>query len=202
MEPSTKQKRTGGRSARVRETVIAAALEELANKGYDGFSIANVAKAAAVHETSIYRRWGTRDALIIDVLDAAHMAPIPDLGSLHADLCKLMTNSRDLMNSPIGRSLLQLAASVQPEGAFYPVMKEFWQRRIPALEAVFVRAIARGEWNPQVSFRMRLDSLLGAVTWRVSVTHDGVTDDYIEDLVSFHCIGGIVGANKQNGSLA
>lgn len=183
----------------MRETVIAAALEELANKGYDGFSIANVAKAAAVHETSIYRRWGTRDALIIDVLDAAHMAPIPDLGSLHADLCQLMINSRDLMCSPLGRSLLQLAASVQPEGAFYPVMKQFWQRRIPALEGIFARAVARGEWNAQVPFRMRLDSLLGAVTWRVSVTHDGVTDDYIEELVSFHCIGALAGASKENG---
>jgi AcrR family transcriptional regulator len=187
LKQTSVQKRVGGRSARVREAVIAAALEELASRGYEQFSISLVARSAGVHETSIYRRWGTRDALILDTLHAAHMAPIPDTGNLYADLCQLLRNTCELMNSALGRSLLQLAASVQPASTFHPVMKEFWQARIPALEAVFVRAIERGEWDPAVTYRLHLDALLGAVIWRVNVTQDGVTGSDIEALVGMHC---------------
>lgn len=187
----TTQKRLGGRSARVREAVIEAALEELASKGYEQFSISHVARSAGVHETSIYRRWGTRDGLILDTLHAAHMAPIPDLGSLYADVCQLLNNTCELMGSPLGRSLLQLAASVHSANAFHPLFREFWKARIPALEAIFLRAIERNEWDASVPFRLRLDALLGAIIWRVNVTQDGVTASDIEELARLHCRDGL-----------
>jgi AcrR family transcriptional regulator len=43
--------------------VLTATLEVFSKSGYDGVTIAKVAGRSGVHETSIYRRWGTRDHL-------------------------------------------------------------------------------------------------------------------------------------------
>ena len=61
-------RRPGGRSARVRRAVLDAALDVLHAHGMEGLAVTDVAARAGVHETSIYRRWGTREHLIVDAL--------------------------------------------------------------------------------------------------------------------------------------
>jgi hypothetical protein len=41
-----------------------------------------------VHKTTLYRRWRTREALMLDALleQGRERVPIPDTGSLHGDL--------------------------------------------------------------------------------------------------------------------
>lgn len=181
-------KRTGGRSARVRQAVLVAAMQELADKGYENFNIASVARLAGVHETSIYRRWGTRNALLIDAVSEVGHEPVPDTGSLRADLCQLMSDSRTLMETPAGRALAMLAIAAEPgKGGFYEPLKQFWQHRIAELEAIFARAVERGEWDAAEPARLRIDALLGAVVWRISITKDTVSDEQIAELVDLHC---------------
>src|SRR5262249_1063329 len=90
--PAAPRKRLGGRSARVRSSVLQAAFTVLMKKGIDAFSIAEVAEKAGVHETSIYRRWGTKHALARDAcLHRAEVSlAIPDTGSLRSDLVALL----------------------------------------------------------------------------------------------------------------
>ncbi len=79
--------RTGGRSARVRAAVLDATIALLRDEGND-FGIPQVAARSGVHETSIYRRWGSREALIVDAV-RTHIGeeiPIPDTGTLRGDL--------------------------------------------------------------------------------------------------------------------
>ncbi|HWJ93518.1 MAG TPA: TetR/AcrR family transcriptional regulator, partial [Telluria sp.] len=150
-QAGTPAKRTGGRSARVRQAVLEAAMQELTEKGYEHFNIASVAKLAGVHETSIYRRWGTRNALLIDAVSEVGHAPVPDTGSLRGDLCQLLSDSRTLMQTPVGRTLGVLAIGAEPgKGGFYEPLKQFWQHRIAELEAIFARAAERGEWDAAV----------------------------------------------------
>ena len=47
-----------------------AAFDELGEKGYDGFNMEAVARRSGVHKTSVYRRWPTREALVMDALDS------------------------------------------------------------------------------------------------------------------------------------
>src|SRR5262245_19167911 len=69
--------RLGGRSARVREAVLAAAFAELDEHGYRGFNIESVARRSGVHKTTIYRRWPTREALLVYALDSRATAIRP-----------------------------------------------------------------------------------------------------------------------------
>lgn len=57
-------------------------------QGIDNLAIADVAASAGVHETSIYRRWGTRENPIVAALldDSTTKTSILDTGSAREDL--------------------------------------------------------------------------------------------------------------------
>src|ERR1700744_3952658 len=102
-------RRPGGRSARVREAVLEATLATLAEVGVEKLAIAEVARRADVHETSIYRRWKTRENLITDALlnySEQHL-PIPDTGSLRGDLTAFGAELATYLATPMGRALVQ-----------------------------------------------------------------------------------------------
>jgi AcrR family transcriptional regulator len=62
--------------------------QELAAVGYGRLSIEAVARRAGVGKTAIYRRWSTKLEMVLElVTEVAWLpAPLPDTGSLRADL--------------------------------------------------------------------------------------------------------------------
>src|SRR5438093_9728709 len=80
------RRRQGGRSARVRRAVLEATLAVLRESGPDQLTVADVARRSRVHETSIYRRWGSRQNLMLDALLGAQdqRMPVPNTGSCMA----------------------------------------------------------------------------------------------------------------------
>ena len=49
----------------MRSDAIAATLAELAENGYAGLSLERIARRAGVNKTSLYRRWGSREQLVL-----------------------------------------------------------------------------------------------------------------------------------------
>ncbi|MFC0111450.1 helix-turn-helix domain-containing protein [Kibdelosporangium aridum] len=56
-------RRTGGRSAQVRATVLNAGLAELVDVGFHALSLEGIAKRAGVNKTTLYRRWGDKGSV-------------------------------------------------------------------------------------------------------------------------------------------
>jgi len=164
------RRRLGGRSARVQASVLEAALRLLAEHGHDAFSIAEVAARAGVHETSIYRRWGTKDALAWDALmhHAETGIPVPDTGSLRSDLSTLLEGFVAAMASPQGRALLALGSSHRPQ--VVAARRAFWQRRFESLRAVFDRAVSRNEFPRRADPMEFLEILIAPLYLRALVT--------------------------------
>src|SRR5258708_335559 len=107
------RKRPGGRSARVRDAVLTAALEVLTEDGVENLTIGTIAARASVHETSIYRRWGSLRSLLLDA--SLHVADdaisIPDTGALRSDLLVLIGHVIALLHTPKGKAMLTLIES-------------------------------------------------------------------------------------------
>lgn len=80
--------RPGGRTARVRTAVLAAAGDALAEGGLAELDLADVARRAEVGKTTVYRRWGTPAGLVADLLaDMAEQSlPRTETGTLLGDL--------------------------------------------------------------------------------------------------------------------
>src|ERR1051325_7702158 len=90
LSPSTFCCRTrpGGRSAHIRAVVLEDGLAELASVGFHAPRLERIAKRAGVNKTTLYRRWGTREVLMLEAITerASVKVPIPDTGSLRGDL--------------------------------------------------------------------------------------------------------------------
>ena len=73
----------------MRAAAIDATLAELAERGYPALSLESVARRAEIHKTTLYRRWGTRENLVLEaMLDrAGERIAVPDTGSLQAETC-------------------------------------------------------------------------------------------------------------------
>jgi AcrR family transcriptional regulator len=82
-------RRPGGRSARVQDAVYAA-VGELVGEGHpnEAMTIPQIAERAGVNPTSIYRRWGSIEALLEEVAVTALTEDdsLPDTGTIAGDL--------------------------------------------------------------------------------------------------------------------
>lgn len=87
MPEQTGSERPGGRTARTRRAVHEAARELLREPGAE-LSIPAVAARSGVHATTVYRRWGTIESLLLDVAvaDVSVQSPVPATGDLEQDL--------------------------------------------------------------------------------------------------------------------
>ncbi len=89
--------RPGGRTARTREAVHAAVRAVIEESGPGAVTIPEVARRAGVHPTTVYRRWQTAEALLLDVTagDVAAESPLRVTGDLRADV---LAYARSLVN--------------------------------------------------------------------------------------------------------
>ena len=168
------RRRPGGRSARVRAAVLDATLELLLAHELEGLKVSEVAERAQVHETSIYRRWGTRENLLLDaLLSATEQLQVPDTGSLRTDLTAYATDLAKFLATPVGRALEQtLAAGDDPETQ--RARDRYWASRYERSRQMITRAIDRGELPDIVQPRLILEMLVSPVHFRAVLTREPV----------------------------
>jgi AcrR family transcriptional regulator len=177
MTQSDVRRRPGGRSARVRAAVLEATLEALGEVGLDGLSVGDVAARSGVHETSIYRRWGTRERLMVDALlsNSEQRLPIPDTGSLRGDLDAFASELAAYLSSPLGAALVR-ALATSDDAAVREGRAEFWQARHELAKEMIERAIARGEVPATTDPRLVLEALIGPLHFRALLTGEPLGD--------------------------
>jgi AcrR family transcriptional regulator len=172
-------KRTGGRSARVRKTVLDAALALMFERGYDGLSVAEVAQVAGVAETTVYRRWPTKADLAAAAIGelAAAENPLPDTGSLEGDLTTLLTQIVELLRRPdierVARASVALSSD-DPDQA--QARMAFYRMRTAGSAQVAVRAIERGALPAGTDPEAVIEQLVAPAYLRLLLT-GGPLDD-------------------------
>jgi AcrR family transcriptional regulator len=195
--PPAKARRTGGRSARVRAAVLRATLDLLLAGSADDLSIRDVAQRAGVHETSIYRRWGTRANLILDAALSEIQAavPPPDTGSLRGDLNALVASIAAFISTPTGQVLLHLAVKDDlPEE--HGVRERFWAERFTIGQQVLQRAEARGQLRPGLDYRLINETLIGALFVRLLLTREPLEETVTERIVDL-VLRGIIALERR-----
>lgn len=194
------RRRPGGRSARVREAVLRAALEVISESGPSGFSIAEVAARADVHESSIYRRWGTRDRLTIDALlsHSEGTLDIPDTGSIHGDLVTLGQALVRYGTKPLGAALSRTMASSADDEASAQMRADFWEARQTAVTILVDRAKGRGELSSAVDGRRLMEVFISPIHFRLLLTRESIDDAYLEELAHI-AIGGASASATRKG---
>lgn len=180
-----KRRRTGGRSARVRETVLDATVEVLLEVGLEGFSIPEVAEKAGVHKTSIYRRWGDAPSLLLDALlsRVGEEIPVPDTGSLRGDLKELVRKVAGFLEGPIGNALVRTTMVEAGSVELSMGRTRYWERRFALNREIFERAIERGEMEAGTDPDLGLEALIGPLYLRVLVTGKPLEEGFLDGVV-------------------
>jgi AcrR family transcriptional regulator len=178
------RRRPGGRSARIAQAVGDATLAVMAEKGFADFTITDVAARAGVHETSIYRRWGSRENLIAETLLAysERLIPVPNTGSIRTDLRELLAAVADYLTTPIGRAMSHALAFSGDEARWEKVRFDFWTTRLRLARTIVERAIERREVPPDTDARFLLETLVAPLQFRVLATREAIDRDLCDRL--------------------
>jgi AcrR family transcriptional regulator len=171
--------RPGGRTARIAQAVFAATIDELSACGYESFCIENVAARAGVHKTTVYRRWRTKEELIIQALTdtASIMIGVPDNGSVEADLRALSRSIQATLASPEGGAItrtLLAGAVISPE--IRQLMQQFWAARGAAIAVIVDRAVRRGELPARTEPAPMMQAMAAPLYYRLLVTGEPLTE--------------------------
>jgi AcrR family transcriptional regulator len=168
------------------EAIVAAVFEELAEDGYRGLSMDRVARRAGVGKAALYRRWPSKQAMIIDAVASVATRPgvPPDSGSLRGDVLAFIEDGLAAVQHPIGgRVIADLAAEAQrsPELAA-ELLARFRDPRREAGRAMLRRAIERGEVPPDVDVEVALHLVAGPVYLRAVFPGERLDATYPERL--------------------
>jgi len=190
------RRRPGGRSARVQVAVFEATFQLLEERGYERLSMASIAERAGVHETSLYRRWKTKEQLVLDAVNhrVAQDIPVPDTGALRSDLIAVLQSLQLFLQSRVGQALFQTAGATLHLPELCALRQERWRQRRAQLQILFDRAITRGEVSPQVDCQFLLEMLSGIMYMRLFVVNEPVDEMLPERVVDLI----LSGANQLN----
>jgi len=183
--------RPGGRSARVRAAVLSATLSELAERGYAGLSFEAVATRAGVHKTTVYRRWPERPALVLEALleFSERTVPLPDRGSLHADLLAMAKAIAANLSAPEVAAVLRALIAARHEPAIAAAVDRYWRARFDLVAEVVRRGMVRGELPADVSADLLIEALIGPLYLRALVTGEALDEKFVSGVVALVLAG-------------
>lgn len=183
----TKGLRTGGRSARVRQAVLAATLDELVGGGYAALSVDAVASRAGVNKTTVYRRWPTLDDLVVDALTtwSLEALPAPDTGNIETDLLALGNELATALNGGIGRQVVAmvLTAGLRSSQLSAATRRYFDYQAERAIPLV-AQAIDRGELPATCDANALLTTFRAPLFYRMVTTGEPIDEALIARAVS------------------
>ncbi|MFE6909590.1 TetR/AcrR family transcriptional regulator [Streptomyces erythrochromogenes] len=171
-------------SEQVREAVHQAVVDLLSDPEAGDLTIPAIAQRAGVNHTSVYRRWGSREALLADVVVTRLERdwPLADTGTLRGDLTAWVEAGVASIRTPEGRLLIRAVALSMPAGATAQEGRDRQLgRRLEAIERIRERAAARGEDPPPLD--RILDQLVAPLYLRAIFGIDPPATGYPQLLV-------------------
>ncbi len=166
--------------------MLAATIDELAGRGYAGLSPEGVAARAGVHKTTVYRRWRTKEALVLDAMlqQAAQTVAVPDTGTLRGDLMELARRSAAIQTSAAGEAVVRAVAGQGPaDPELAAANHRFWTKRLTLDQTIVLRAKDRGEVDPKADPGPVIEALLGPLYFRLLVTGEPLDAQFINGIV-------------------
>ncbi|MGI8881274.1 MAG: TetR/AcrR family transcriptional regulator [Jatrophihabitans sp.] len=155
------------------DAIVDAAVEELAENGYHAFSVESVAARAGVAKTTVYRRWPSKDELVLEAIGSVKgPIPNPPRESVRGDLLYMVEGLRSRwVNGLHGRLMKRLAAEGLAQPALY---SRFREKVIGPRHQVFIEVLDRGarsrEIRPDYDPQWVIDMLVSPVV-AAALTH-------------------------------
>jgi AcrR family transcriptional regulator len=173
----------------VTSAITEAVLDELAEHGYGRLAMEVVAKRAGVGKSALYRRWASKEEMVLAVLSefSVPLADVPDTGSLAGDVRAFVTAVHGWLTHPrFSRILPDLVAEAARSPALAAAgQAAIGERRRAYVLAALRRAIERGEVPADLDLEMAADLLAAPIYWRLTVRNGTAEPGYLDTLTDF-----------------
>jgi AcrR family transcriptional regulator len=173
------------RSAGVDEALLDATLQLAGEVGINGMSMDDLAQRAGVSKATIYRRWPSKEALVLDALASAiRPFDLVDTGSARGDLAVYLGELGRRMQT--GRSsdvLPDLISASARDPALRESLDEWVRHRRQPLTVILGRAVQRGELAADTDLDTIIDALIGAFMYRRLLSHAPLDDAFVTRLL-------------------
>jgi AcrR family transcriptional regulator len=173
------------RDARVEAAVLAATLELVASEGLAGLTVDAVAAKAGVGKATIYRRWSSKEALVLDAwMTCLPEDPAPDTGSLRGDIEAALAELRVTVGTGhLGRVLPQMVAAARTDPELGEPYRRYVARRRRRLATVLRRARDRGELGPDADLEAIQDLIVGPLIYRALVSAIPLDESFVRTVI-------------------
>ncbi|WP_232003040.1 TetR/AcrR family transcriptional regulator [Mycobacterium sp. 1245801.1] len=136
----------------------------LVESGPGRFTVTDIARRAGINATSIYRRWGSLEAVILDRESARldDLSPLPNTGTLRGDLLAYAHTAADDIRKPGRLAFLQAlvgASDLDDDRRMAPLL-----RRAEQFQDMLNRARDRGE--SALDYTVVVDCILAPIYLR------------------------------------
>jgi AcrR family transcriptional regulator len=170
-----------------RDGVIRAAiLRLLADVGYGALTMDAVASEAGVGKATIYRRWRTKQDLVVDTISDLNRAEATsaDTGSLEGDLRAMMRSLVSVITGPTGAATLSLLSTVPHQPALAHAFRSgplaVWRQ---SFEELWSRAEERGDVPRGVGTSAIAEATSALLVQRWLLTGRPVDDAYADEVL-------------------
>jgi AcrR family transcriptional regulator len=174
------------RSDEVHRRILDATRELLSEDGFSDLRLEHVAARAGVGKATIYRRWGSKEALaqeLLAELAGPHIA-VAETGDTREELLAAVVNPmRAVTETPFGpviRALLSQIAVNRTLGD--PFRATVVQARRDEIARVIARGVARGDLRQDANVDVATELLVGPVYFRLMFGGD-LDDAFAERIV-------------------
>ncbi|MFC4114777.1 TetR/AcrR family transcriptional regulator [Nonomuraea zeae] len=175
--------RPGGRTARVRASVLDATQDELVEHGFHGLTMDQVAARAGVGKTTVYRRWGSTAGLVADLMTelANQSSPHADTGGIEGDLrANALSVLGALTDGRLGATFQAVIAAATCDEEAAQALRTFYSRRIGEWAHVVDLAVKRGELPEGTDGTEVIRAVSAPLYYRLVVTREPVTREAAE----------------------
>jgi AcrR family transcriptional regulator len=165
--PTPTRPRGRPRQPHVDRAILEATLDAFIQDGYEGMSVDGVADRAGVAKATVYRRWPSKQELLIAAGQQLYEEHVhfPDSGELRTDLVALLRVVRHLATqTKAGQAMPRMVREV---AAGTSLGRAFAERvllpRLRLAKQILARAQQRGELRQDLDLDLAVASLVGTV---------------------------------------
>jgi AcrR family transcriptional regulator len=173
------------RGAALEDAILEAAYAELTEVGYTAFTVEGVSARARTGKASIYRRWPTKQELVMDALEVGlptpeqcGFAPSYDDSTTTQDaLYAVARKIASVVTSPAGDAMRTIKCEAMADPKLAKLIDDRFQApRRAALIALLQRGIQRGEVRPGAATALVADVIPAVLTHRVVMQRESLTE--------------------------
>lgn len=167
------------------DAILDAAIEVLGEVGYSALTVDAVALRAHAGKATVYRRWSSKEELIVDAVERLKrqqvpLDPLPDTGSVREDLLTLFrpqTAAEIERRDRDAAGLVSLLSHDPPLArAAHSALVDPWA---DAHRAIMTRAVERGEVAPTVDVETICQVLPTMAAYRALVQREPFDEDFL-----------------------